>query len=221
MVRSKHFRRNLFLIIGAVGIALLVFAGIGYYDYYRKTHSGAEHPSSETITRNNGVSEKAITVDESGTYTVPDEQPRVIQIPSLNISGYVQRVGVGVDKAMATPSNINFAGWYVNNPVPGDAGLSIVNGHAGGRYADGIFRHINALKAGDSIKVQMGDLSWRQFSVVSSNVYPVADASSALFKDDISIDKELHLITCDGEFDDGTQTYSKRAIVVAKLVSGR
>lgn len=63
----------------------------------------------------------------------------------------------------------------------------------------------------------MGDLSWRQFKVISTSTYPVEDAAAALFKDDPSVSHELHLITCDGAFDDNTQTYDKRTIVVAGL----
>lgn len=213
---SKN-RRIVLSIIAIVGIAAIIVAVLGMYDYYHTTRSGSTTPGQETVTSDGAVSEKLVTVNDS--YTVPAHQPRVITIPSLNVDAYVQRVGVTKNMEMATPNNINFTGWYVNNPAPGDKGVSIINGHAGGRYTDGVFKHLNQLKAGDAIKVQMGDLSWREFSVVSATVYPVADATKALFKDDPSIDKELHLITCDGKFDDKSQTYDARAIVVAKLVS--
>jgi len=217
MTTTKH---HLLIIssICVVGIALLAFAGFGVYDYYHTTHSGESFPSSETVSRDVPVSERTISVDDSEGYTVSANQPRVIEIPSLHVKGYVQRVGVAADGAMATPSNINFAGWYVRNPAPGESGVSIINGHAGGRYTDGIFKHIGQLKAGDTLTLQMGDLSWRNFEVISSKIYPVADAGTALFKDDPSIDQELHLITCDGDFNDASQTYDARAIVVAKFI---
>lgn len=219
MAKTKQFRRRVFTgIVLIVGIVLVAFAGFGLYEYVHTTHVGAAYPSSETVSRDEEVSEKPITVDTKAGYTVPADQPRIIDIPSLSVTAYTQPVGVGIDGAMATPNNINFTGWYVRSVAPGEQGVSIINGHAGGRYTDGIFRHLNTLKSGDSIKVQMGDYSWRNFEVVSSKIYSVSDAGEALFKDDISIDKELHLITCDGKFDDATQTYDQRAIVVAKYV---
>lgn len=214
MSKNKHI---LVSVIMVIGVAAIMFAALGLYDYYHVTHSGSSIPNQTTVTDDETVSEKPVTVNDS--YQVPAHQPRVINIPSLNVNAYVQRVGVTKDMAMATPNNINFTGWYVNNPSPGEVGVSIINGHAGGRYTDGVFKHLNQLKQGDAIKIQMGDLSWRDFSVVSVGVYPVAEATKGLYKDDPSIDKELHLITCDGKFDDKTQTYDKRAIVVAKYTT--
>lgn len=202
--------------IGVVGVALVVFAGLGIWDYYSVTQTGIDTPSAETVTtETKAVSEKPVVVTEKG-YTVPAGQPRVIQIPSLNIEGYVQRVGVDKSMEMSTPNNINFGGWYVNSPVPGEKGVSIINGHAGGRYTKGIFKYIGNLKESDAIRVQMGDMSWRDFSVVSVKSYPVGDSAVPLFADDPKIDEELHLITCDGVFDDKAQSYDLRTIVVAR-----
>lgn len=203
------------ILLGIVGVSLLVVAGLGVWDYYSVTQTGVSTPSTEVVTETKTVSEKPVVVSELG-YVVPANQPRVVEIPSLNIEGYVERVGIDKSGAMSTPSNINFAGWYVNNSVPGDKGVSIINGHAGGRYTKGIFKSIGSLKENDSIRVQMGDMSWREFSVVSTKTYPVGESAASLFADDPTIDNELHLITCDGVFDDKAQSYDLRTIVVAK-----
>jgi hypothetical protein len=36
-----------------------------------------------------------------------------------------------------------------------------------------------------------------------------------LFADDPAIERELRIITCDGNFDDSSQTYDQRLVVVA------
>ncbi len=212
---SKN-RATLLLIVAVISSVAIVMALVCLADYYQTTHHGDDIPTTEIVTSDSTVSEKLVIVNDS--YTVPADQPRVIDIASLGVKAYVQRVGVTKDKVMATPNNINFTGWYTNSPAPGSVGVSIVNGHAGGRYTDGVFRRLNQLKRDDIIKVQMGDLSWRNFSTVSTNVYSVTDATKSLFKDDPSIDTELHLITCDGKFDDVSQTYDSRIIVVAKYI---
>ena len=212
---SKKFA--LTVAVGILGVALLVIGGLGIWDYYTVTNTGATVPSAETVTDTKTVSEKPVVVSDAA-YTVPADQPRVIQIPSLDIEGYVQRVGLDQSGTMSTPNNINFAGWYVNNPVPGKSGVSVINGHAGGKYSDGIFKYIGQLKENDIIRVQMGDMSWREFGVTSVKSYPVDESAVPLFADDPKIDKELHLITCDGVFDDTAQSYDLRTIVVAKYL---
>jgi len=203
--------------IGILGVALLVIGGLGIWDYYTVTNTGTTVPTNETVTETKTVSEKPVVVSDAA-FAVSADQPRVIQIPSLGIEGYIQRVGIDRSGAMSTPNNINFAGWYVKNPAPGKSGVSIINGHAGGRYTNGIFKYIGRLKENDIIRIQMGDLSWREFSVTSVKSYPVGESAGPLFADDPMIEKELHLITCDGVFDDTTQSYDLRTIVVAKYL---
>lgn len=201
-----------------VGVGLIAFALLGAIDYFKRTQTGVVAPSASlTVVDTPDVSEKkpaAIT----DSYTVDAGQPRVITIPSLHETAYIQRVGIASNGAMATPNNIYFTGWYIKSVAPGDPGVSIINGHAGGRYADGVFRHLRSLKQDDELSIQMGNLSWRKFAVVSAKTYPVGDAAAALYKDDPTIDKELHLITCDGVFNDSAQSYNERTIVVAKYV---
>lgn len=218
---NKHRRLKHFIplvVVGIVGVGLITFALFGAIDYLKRTQTGITTPSAFQIVKDTpDISEKK-PAPVTNSYTVPANQSRAITIPSLQVRAYVQRVGIASNGAMATPNNIYFTGWYVNSVEPGDSGVSIINGHAGGRYTDGVFRNLSNVKQNDEVLVQMGDLSWRKFVVVSVNTYPVDDAATALFKDDTSIDKELHLITCDGVFNDSAQSYNERTIVVAKYV---
>jgi len=212
-------KKQLTLIIasGVVGVGLLTFASLGFWDFFQTTRTGIDIPTSATVTQTTTVSEKPVVVNQT-SYSVPADQARTIQIPKLGIDAYVQKVGMDKSGAMSTSNNINFAGWYVKSVTPGSDGVSIINGHAGGRYTEGIFRHIGTLEPADIISIQMGDMSVRTFSVVSTVTYDVADAAEPLLHDDPSIDEELHLITCDGTFDDHLQSYDKRTIIVAKYI---
>lgn len=154
----------------------------------------------------------------SDEYKVPAGQPRVISLPSLGVEAYVQRVGIDKDNVMVAPNNIFYAGWYTGSITPGEIGVSIIDGHAGGRYENGIFKHLAKIKKGDTIRIQMGDGTWREFKTISTDIYPAKDSAKALFIDDPTIERELHLITCDGAFDDRTQTYDKRLIVKLGLL---
>ncbi len=215
-IKLRHHKNVWLGALLVLGSMLLAIGGLGLYDFLHRTQTGISTPNpTQVVTADNEVSEKKPEIPAD--YKVPNNQPRLVRINAINSEAYIQRVGVKIDGVMAAPNNIYFAGWYVNGVAPGDSGVSIINGHAGGRYEDGIFRNLYKLSTDDSVSVQMGDLSWREFSVVSVTTYSVGDASGALFKDDPMIDKELHLITCDGTFDDTAQTYDKRTIVVARF----
>lgn len=192
-------------------------ASFGLWDYLRHTGDEKSTPGTEIISATiDKPSEKnpgKVTED----YKVPNDQPRVIDIPSLGVNAYVQRVGIDQHNTMVAPTSIFFAGWYVGSVPPGEKGVSIIDGHSTGQYEDGIFRHLTNLVKGDTIRIEMGDSSWREFIVNSTNTYSVEESSKALFIDEPSIDRELHLITCDGIFDKNTQTYDKRLIVTAGL----
>lgn len=206
------------LVALTVGLLCLLLAAIGFADYWRATGQDTSMPSTEII---------SVTADEpseknpgkvSDEYKVPADQPRVIALPSPGVEAYVQRVGIDQNNVMVAPNNIFFAGWYTGSVAPGEKGVSIINGHAGGRYENGIFRHLVNIKKGDVVRVQMGDSTWREFETVSKDIYSVEVSSKALFVDDPAIEHELHLITCDGVFNDRTQTYDKRLIVKLSLL---
>ncbi|MGV9001356.1 MAG: class F sortase [Candidatus Saccharimonadaceae bacterium] len=217
---KKLFQRKQFVgnfLLASAGLGLLIVGAFAFLNYYSTTHEGPTYPLTDIVTETTTVSEKPIEVSDSG-YKVPANQPRTIEISGIGVKGYVQRVGIDRDGLMSTPNNINFAGWYAKSVAPGEDGLSIINGHVGGKYTRGLFSGLKSLKENDTIRIQMGDLSWRKFSVVSVKTYPVEQAASPLFATDPKIQRELHLITCDGVFDEASQSYNSRTIVVAKYV---
>lgn len=191
--------------------------GLGLRDYLRTVRQGESMPDTKILSTTVDSPDEKNPGGISDKYKVPADQPRVINIPHLNTSGYVQRVGIDHKNAMVAPNNIFFAGWYTGSVAPGEKGVSIIDGHVRGKYSDGIFRHLTKLRKDDTIRIQMGDTTWREFTVTEANIYPVENSAKALFKDDPDIERELRLITCDGIFDKRTQTYSKRLIVTASL----
>jgi LPXTG-site transpeptidase (sortase) family protein len=217
-VAKKPFSRKILvnlLILG--GVILLTFSGLLFLDIFRTTQTGERIPSAEVITTEGTVSERDPgPVDDQ--YTVASTNPRRIDIPSIGVSAYVQPVGVLDNGDMATPRNLFFTGWYVNSVSPGDVGLSIINGHSGGRYHQGVFRALGKLKENDNISVQLGNLEWIEFAVVSVESYTLTEAARVLHQPPTETN-ELRLITCDGIFNDTYQTYDRRFIVVAKRIS--
>lgn len=181
-----------------------------------KTFGTVPMPNGPTITYSiDKPSEKK--VDPNSVYTVAANQPRRIILPSINSEGFVQAVGIDQHGAIAVPANIHVAGWFVQSVTPGDAGLSIIDGHIRGRYAGGIFEYLQAVHPGDSFIIEFGDLSLRNFSVISINQIKAADATSALHQKNSEISNQLNVITCGGKFNKILNAYEDRIIVVAKL----
>ncbi len=199
----------------------LILFGIGVWgsqDYIKTVYQGDAAPVTAVITESS-VTPSEKKPDMQQEYTVPAHQPRRIIIGSLGVNAFVEKAGVTKDNAMATPSNIYFTGWYVKSVAPGDDGLSIINGHAGGRYEQGVFRNIARMAPQETFHIEMGDKTLRSFEVVSVRTYDLADAMKPLYEKSPDSTSELHLITCDGTFDDRRQTYDKRTIVVARYIT--
>lgn len=215
-VTRKFMRLALFL----VGIACI---GAGLYGLNRRhTATTGEailpDPSQVVDGTDQQPEEKKPTDDQAASYTVPADQPRSIRIDSVNIYGLVQRVGVTKDNAVGTPSNVNFAGWYANSQLPGADDLSIIDGHVSGKYSDGIFKHLSDVKNGDTVEVEFGDKSTKQFTVVDVKKLPEAESAAFLFEKRPDIVSQLNLITCGGAFNKDTQEYEDRVIVVTQLI---
>lgn len=149
-------------------------------------------------------------------YSVPADQPRRIMLDQIQGSGLIQRVGLTDSHALAAPTNIHFAGWYTDSVKPGDAGLSVIDGHVSGKYRDAIFKRLKDLRTGDTFGVEYGDASVRTFTVVAVSTVPEKDAAALLFTKHDDIAKQLNVITCGGAFTAATQRFADRTIVVAR-----
>lgn len=198
--------------------SLICFSAWGFLRRYTATHNSKPIIPTETVTHSMDTPDETPPVDACDAYTAPANEPRKIEVPSIGTSGCVQKVGIDQRNAIAAPTNIHLAGWYVNSALPGEKGVSIIDGHVQGRYGTAIFTNLDRLRSGDQIKVQLGDESWREFEVVSIGTYSVNETNDELFKSANGVDKQLTLVTCAGTYNSQTKTYDKRVIVRAKKV---
>jgi hypothetical protein len=156
--------------------------------------------------------ESSIATDE---YTVSDELPKVLSLPSIGAEGIVQRVGEDQNKQIATPNNVHAAGWYVTSVKPGEVGLSIMQGHLQGRYSKGIFYDLDKLKPHDRFSVTYGSGRVVNFAVVSVATVSVRDAAAALATRNPALARQLNLSTVSSAVDPGTERSNQRVIVEA------
>lgn len=223
-VRTKSGPNPLF-IIALIILTLAAFGLAGYAGWQLwLRHQATNEPnptiSTEIVTHSTETPSETMPTEACAAYTVPDLRPKRITLPSLNVEGCIEQVGIDQHGAVAVPTNIHVAGWYTGSATPGNTGLSIIDGHINGNYtSDGIFQHLDTLKPEDTFSITRGDDMVLQYEVVSVTSIPIDEASKELFtqKDDIS--SQLNLITCGGRWNKDIQQFDHRIVVVSKLTS--
>lgn len=148
-----------------------------------------------------------------------DTEPKYIYLPTIGAEGFIQKVGVDQNKQIAVPNNIHFAGWFTDSSLPGQKGLSIIDGHVTGRFNDAIFKDLTNIKVDDTFQVEFGDNTKKTFKVFELQTIAVDEAASVLFSQKSKISSQLNLITCTGDFDEKNQLYNKRLIVYSTLIN--
>ncbi|MFI9604077.1 class F sortase [Streptomyces sp. NPDC052043] len=143
--------------------------------------------------------------------------PVRLLIPAIGVDTPLLSLGLERDGTVEVPpvTAHDRAGWYRHSPTPGQLGPSVVLGHVTvGPYGDGVFRHLDRLRTGETIVARLENGTQAQFAVTS-----VRTVAKARFPtDDVygNVDRpELRLITCGGPRDgDG---YRDNVIVFATL----
>jgi len=199
---------------------LLLWAGFMSWQYWQSTSTGDVTPLPETVIISTETPSERTPppIEKAQAYTVAAEKPRAIEIASIGVSGFIQQVGVDQFGQIAVPTNVHFAGWYVKSALPGQAGVTIIDGHVGGRFGGAIFSKLATLSPGDEVRLQKGDLSWLTYRV-EKNMSISPEDTKSLYEHQTDSPSELHLITCDGVYNSDSKTYDKRSLVIAEPVN--
>lgn len=221
--RPKRFYK-IALVIAIILCAVAGLALLGYSSWqlqlrHQATHNPTPTISTQTVTYSTDKPDETKPTEACVKYSVLGEQPKRIDLPTINEGGCLERVGVDQNGAIAVPTNIHVAGWYVDSALPGQKGLSIIDGHINGNYtSDGIFQHLDTLKAGDEFSVTRGDDKVLKYQTVSVKTVPLDDVSAILFNQDDSIESQLNLVTCGGKYDPKIKQFDHRVVVIARLI---
>lgn len=216
--KSTDFFNFRLIALFAIGLVLMSYAATWLCGWYITTQGSAPPPNPSNVVYVSSVTPDEKPVDTSAPYKVPSHEPKRISIDSTGITGFVQKVGKDEDNVIVAPSNIHMAGWYTGSVLPGESGLSIIDGHVSGRYGPGIFHTLKNVTPGDIISVEFGDRSMKMFKVVRKKQLPKNEAGEYLMEKDPGIKKQLNLITCAGPFSRVENEYDSRLVVVSKLI---
>ncbi len=159
----------------------------------------------------------------------PDATLGRIRIPVIGVDAALGQRFVSGSK-MQNPTGPSDVVWYDLSlwdglgGAPGAGGNAVFSGHvdyrarvpwANARYhGDGIFRNLNLLAPGDVVEIEIGGETLRYAVVWQRNVE--ADSPTGqILSADVEVDS-ITLITCGGDFNTVTRSYSERVIIRAE-----
>ncbi len=215
--RKPFHPLQLFILV--VGLGLIAFSAWRFWDWYSHAYGTASPPAIDKTIIHSTDRPDERPVPRDAAYNVAPDQPKKIIIPSIATEGFIQPVGKDQFGNVGVPTNIHFAGWYVDNVKPGDRGLSIIDGHVSSLYGAALFAKLKNLRDNDEIQVQFGDNSIRRFHVVDKRELSEPQTAKFLLTKREDIDQQLNLVTCGGRFDKKSDKYLNRVVVVTKRTS--
>jgi sortase A len=165
-----------------------------------------------------GVQHSAQATAPTVAVTSESRQVSRLIIPTLEIDAPVEGVGQDDEGLMAAPSTVESVAWYNLGPNPGELGNAVMAGHLDNVKGDpAVFWRLDELKAGDEIIVRFDDESEKRFEVMSVESYEADEAPlTRIFG--IDFERDLNLITCDGDWNTKNKLYDKRLVVYARLI---
>jgi LPXTG-site transpeptidase (sortase) family protein len=178
-----------------------------------------EPSDTGVVTASEQATAPTIATSSARLEDVQTEQvtPTSLSVDAMGVAGSpIDPVGVDPDGKMTVPVDVARIGWYEYGPAPGDeAGSAVLTAHIDSRtQGKGVFYHLDALTAGDSVEVDMSDGTRRTFTVDEIRQIPKVDLPTGdIFRRDGQ--PRLALITCGGEFDPSSRHYRDNIVVLA------
>ena len=151
-----------------------------------------------------------------------DRTPWELLLPSAQIRASLVGVGLTYSRALGAPDNPYVIGWWENGPAPGEAGNVLLAGHRDftdndGNIGIGVCWLLPKTKPGDFLII-------RDNEAREHHVYTVTEAVAIRWNDPSGVEYLRRsetaiatLVTCEGSFDDDSNNYSHRRIIVAEL----
>jgi sortase (surface protein transpeptidase) len=144
--------------------------------------------------------------------------PVRLWIPEIAVSTPLVRLGRLPDGSLEVPKAWDRAGWYDGGPRPGQPGPAVILGHVDSTSGPAVFYRLDQLRPGDIIRVGLADRRTLAFRVRRIARYPKDKfpAEAVYFP---TLNRELRLITCGGQFDYARGSYRDNVVVYATLSS--
>lgn len=141
--------------------------------------------------------------------------PTHLAIPSIGVDAPLEQVGLTADRTVESPQQWMDAAWYDLGYQPGATGNAAIIGHLDSTTGPAVFWRLGALQPGAKVLVDDGTTTLT-FLVQSTATY--ADGQSPMQHIYGPSDMpRLNLITCTGDWNPATHSYSDRLVVYTVL----
>ncbi len=158
----------------------------------------------------------AIPVVHAAATTPPEVAGVHLKIPTIGVDAVVKDMGLTTGGAMAVPDNRVDAGWYRLGTRPGEIGSAVIGGHNVWDAGVGVFARLPELKKGDVASVVDAQGVAISFVVRDTRTYDATDTKTGIFES--SSGAHLNLITCSGEWNPVTKSFTKRFVVFTDVM---
>lgn len=194
---------------------MLIAAGVYALIYFKTSQRSIPMAGKAFGEQNN-----AVRSSQTSNEFLPYSKPLALNIPAINVDTPILELGKNPDGTVEVPNreNAKKAAWYKYSPTPGQAGASIIEGHAD--YDDigpAVFFDLAKLKANDRIFITRADNKTVEFAVQKVATYH-KDAFPSEEVYYVTSEPVLRLITCGGQFNKQLNEYDSNTIVFATLV---
>lgn len=222
---SIEQKRNPHVIRWSLAVILVVIALAYAYFGLRWYNTGELSPLPLPVSAaDSSIDETPVTDKQVEEYTVPSQQPRYIEIPSIGVAKTrVTKVGVTARNILDVPKNIDDTAWYAKSATPGSGvGAVLIDGHNGGVSRNGVFAKLGSLKKGEQISIERGDgkvFTYEVFDVRDMSLQQVNQTGMKEMMYSVESDKEgLSLITCSGKWIPKDKVFDRRTLVRATII---
>lgn len=151
--------------------------------------------------------------------------PVHIEVPATGIDADLMSIGLTADHSLGVPplDQAQKAAWYDLGPAPGQAGPAVIDAHVDSlevRGFHGAFYNLGSMRPGETIDVTRADHAVAEFTVDYVQEAPKASFPTSTVYGTVPY-AALRLITCGGDFDYATHSYTDNTIVYAHLTATR
>ena len=217
---KKVLKWGAIIIFGILFIIFFVRVATFEDSYYREKE-GSER--AEVVSGEDELLDETVpTGEDLQSYVVSGDRPRFLSIEKLGVkNSRIIAVGVKANGELGTPTNIFDVGWYESSGKPGEGKTMVIDGHNGGPHVHGVFKDLPNLASGDIIRIERGDGTIFEYTVVENKTVALSEADDYMktaFRTPVEGKESLTLISCTGDWSDQQRTYLSRQFVRAILV---
>ena len=145
-------------------------------------------------------------------------RPVSLTIPALGVDAAIVRLGVDSNQQLEVPSDPAAAGWYDESSAPGAAGAAVIAGHVTWAQEPAVFFDLGDLRPGQRVHIRRADGRTATFAITKIEQYAKDEFPTArVYR---PVDRPvLRLITCGGQYDADSDTYTHNVVAYGTLVA--